>query len=298
MTSRLQEVLLSGSFAITAEVTPPVSAIPSDLMALVEPLAGKVDAINFTDGARARPHMAGLAAAALALKAEIEPVLQLTCRDRNRIALQSDLLGAAALGVRNILVLTGDDPKMGDQPDAKPVFDLDSSTLLATARCLTEGVMPSGKKLNHPPSFFLGAADVPQDPPLDWKPIALRRKVEAGAAFVQTQFCYDTYTIRKWTERLEEDGLIDQVFILIGIGPLSSAKSARWMRDTLHGVRIPDTIIDRLDGATNQAMEGRNIVAEIIHELSTVSGVDGVHLMAPHNPLAIPDLISASHVRR
>src|SRR5579871_6916067 len=222
--------LAAGRFVLTAEVVPPSSSNPDDLIAKALPLRGLADAVNVTDGAGARAHMSALAAAALLIGAGIEPILQLTCRDRNRIALQGELMGAAALGVRNLLLLRGDDPTAGDQPDAKPVFDLDSRALTETARAIRDGRLPTGAEVAGGAPFFIGAADAPIDPPPGWKPDSLTAKVAAGTQFVQTQFCMDTAVVRRYAARLAEAGLSGRVFLLVGVNPLRTAKSAQWMR--------------------------------------------------------------------
>src|SRR5580692_7606828 len=187
--TNLASALAAKRFALTAEIAPPLSCEPDDVIRLARPLRGVADAVNVTDGAGARAHMGASAAAAILAREGIEPIQQFTCRDRNRIALQGDLLAAAALGVRNLLLLRGDDPTAGDQPDAKPVFDLDTVGLLNTAAGMRDrGELPSGRKLASRPAFFLGVADSPIDPPDGWVPHALKAKVEAGAQFVQTQF--------------------------------------------------------------------------------------------------------------
>src|SRR5215813_11558372 len=192
MTGGFKAKLRAGRFVITAEISPPLSADPQHLLEMAMPLAGLADAVNVTDGASARVHMSALAAAGILIRHGVEPILQLTCRDRNRIALQSDLIGAAALGVRNLLILTGDDPRAGDQPDAKPVFDLDSRTLIATAAAMRDrNELPSGRKITGDADFFIGVADSPLDPPADWRPVSLQNKFAAGAQFAQTQFCMD-----------------------------------------------------------------------------------------------------------
>ncbi|MGA9323602.1 MAG: methylenetetrahydrofolate reductase, partial [Xanthobacteraceae bacterium] len=202
------ERLRAGRFVMTAEVAPPVSCDPQDLLRKAVPLRGLADAVNITDGAGARAHMAALAASAILIDAGIEPILQITCRDKNRIALQSELMGAASLGIHNILVLTGDDPKAGDQPDTKPVFDIDSRALIETARRLRdEGKLPTGREVAGKAAFFLGAADMPIDPPAGWEPKGLAAKVAAGAQFVQTQFCMDTALLRRYVGALSEAGL-------------------------------------------------------------------------------------------
>ncbi len=295
MGTTLQDKLKAGRFVITAEVTPPVSADRGELLAKALPLKGLADAVNITDGAGARPHLGAVTAAALLVDSGIEPVLQLTCRDRNRIALQSDLLSAAASGIRNLLVLRGDDPSAGDQPDAKAVFDLDPRQLLETARRLRDtGELPSGRKVSGRTDFFLGSADNPLDPQPGWEPKALAAKVAAGAQFVQTQFCMDAGVVRRYLARLEEAGLAGKLKFLIGIVPLRSAKSARWIKEKLFGAIIPDAIIERMECSPDPAAEGRRICIDIVRELSDVPNVAGVHIMAPGNDAAVPDIIVAA----
>ncbi len=288
----LQEKLDAGRFAITVEVTPPVSASRDELLAKALPLKGLADAVNVTDGAGARPHLGAVTAAAILVEQGIEPVLQLTCRDRNRIALQSDLLSAAACGVRNLLMLRGDDPSAGDQPDAKPVFDLDPRQLLETARRLRDaGELPSGRKITGSAPFYLGSADNPIDPPEGWTPKGLAAKYEAGAQFVQTQFCMDSQVVRRYMARLDEQGLGGKLKFLIGIVPLRSAKSARWIKDKLYGAIIPDATIARMEAAADPAAESRAICVDIIRELADIPQVAGVHIMAPNNDAAVPLVI-------
>jgi methylenetetrahydrofolate reductase (NADPH) len=295
--SRLVRTLLDGEFAVTAEIAPPVAGNADSLRAKGRTLKGLADAVNVTDGASAKVAMSSLAAAAILAADGVEPVLQCTCRDRNRIALQSDLLGAAALGVHNVLVLTGDDPKQGDQPDAKPVFDLKSQDVIRIAAEMRDkGLLPSGREIESPPRLFIGCADVPTDPKPGWKPDGLRQKAEFGAQFVQTQLNWDLGVIKRWIGRLNDDGLTDRLFVLVGLGPLASARSARWMRDNLFGVNVPDAIIDRLEKAKDAKKEGIAICAELMQQLSEVKGVAGVHLMAPVNPSDIPAAIEASAV--
>src|SRR5262249_27495884 len=223
----------------------------------------------------------------------MEPILQLTCRDRNRIALEADLMGAAACGVRNVLCLTGDDPKAGDQPETKAVFDLDSTMLTKIARELRDaGTLPSGRKVSGRAAFFLGAADVPIDPPPGWQPAKLAAKVAAGAEFVQTQFCMDCEIGARSAARLSAHPVTRELAVLIGIAPLRSAKSARWMRQHLFGTIIPDALIERLEAATDPAAEGERIAIELIEQLAAIPGVAGVHVMAPANEAAVPAVIA------
>jgi methylenetetrahydrofolate reductase (NADPH) len=288
----LQDKLRAGRFVLTAEITPPVSADRNDLLVKALPLKGLADAVNVTDGAGARPHLGALTAAAMLVEAGIEPILQLTCRDRNRIALQSDLISAAASGVRNLLMLRGDDPSAGDQPDAKAVFDLDARALLETARRLRdEGELPSGRKIAGVASFFLGAADSPIDPPAGWEPKSLAAKVAGGAQFAQTQFCMDAGVARRYLARLAELGLADKLSIIIGVAPLRSAKSARWMKEKLFGTIIPDAFVERMEQASDPVTEGRRICVEVIAELSEIPHVAGCHIMAPNNDAAVADVI-------
>jgi len=291
----LQDKLRAGRFVITAEVTPPVSTERGALLAKAMPLKDLADAVNITDGAGARPHLGAVTAAAMLVENGIEPVLQLTCRDRNRIALQSDLISAAATGVRNLLILRGDDPSAGDQPDAKPVFDLDARRLLETARTLRDaGELPSGRKVSGTASFFLGAADNPVDPPPGWVPEGLEAKLAAGAQFIQTQFCMDAGVVRRYMARLSERGIAGKLFVLIGIVPLRSAKSARWIRDKLYGAVIPDAIVDRMERASDPAAEGRRICLDMVAALADIPHVAGCHVMAPGNDAAVRDIIAAA----
>jgi len=291
--ANLQEKIRGGRFVITAEIVPPLSAAPAKLVAEAELLKGKVDAINLTDAAAGKTSMSSFAAAAILVANGHEPILQVTCRDRNRIALAGDLIGAAAQGIRNLLILKGDDPKGGDQPDAKPVFDLESSQLLALARDLRDkGTLPSGRKVEPPPAFFIGGADVPRRPDANWKPGPLLAKIEAGADFVQTQFCFDLDVARAYIGRLRDEGITDRLAVIIGVGPIRSAKSARWMNENLFGVHVPEPTIQRLEGAKDQAAEGRAICAELIAGLREIRGVAGAHVMAPaQGPDAIAQVL-------
>ena len=280
--SNLQRRLAGGQFVVTAEVIPPLSADPDQLLARAMPLRNLVDAVNVTDGAGARVTLSSFAAAAILAKAGIQPVLQITCRDRNRIALAAELIGAAAQGVRNILVLHGDEPKVGDEPEAKPVYDLDSKAVMTMARRMRDqGTLPSGRPIIPPPDLFIGGADTPIDPPRGWHPDGLLAKAAAGADFIQTQFCFDLGVARRYAARLVEAGVTEQLHLLIGVGPIASARSAQWMRDNLHGVTVPDGIIARLEGAADPASEGRRICMELVEGLRETPGISGVHLMAP-----------------
>ena len=291
--SSLRQKLEAGTFVLTAEITPPLSANPSDLLERGMPLKGLADAVNVTDGASARAHLEATVAAYLLLVNGIEPVLQLTCRDRNRIALQSQLVGAAALGIVNVLALTGDNPKAGDQPDAKPVFDLDSSGLIATAASIRDKhQLPHGRAVEGSPDYFIGAADSPLDPLEGWVPTSLQKKLKAGAQFTQTQFCMDTAILRRYLACLAAHGTLEHLFVLVGVAPLASAKSARWIRDNLPGSIIPDWIVERLENAADPKSEGEAICVALLQEMKEIPGVSGAHIMAPLNEAAIPRVIA------
>ncbi|HYT48206.1 MAG TPA: methylenetetrahydrofolate reductase [Burkholderiales bacterium] len=295
--SELQAKLRAGEFVVTAEITPPVSTDPAEFLRRALPLKGLATAVNVTDGAGAKVHLSSLAAAHFLVQSGIEPIFQMTCRDRNRLALQGDILGAVSLGIHNILALAGDDPKAGDQPEAKAVYDLDSKGLLAMAHAMrSQNKLPSGTKIDGGLHLVLGAADVPIDPPPGWEPNSLRAKAAAGADFVQTQFCMDMGVVRRYAARLLEAGI--KLPILIGVAPIPSARSARWMREKLFGTLIPDPIIERLEKAREPKSEGRKICVEILRELATIPGVAGAHVMAPMNFAEIPLAIEESGVLR
>jgi methylenetetrahydrofolate reductase (NADPH) len=290
--SSLRDRLNSKTFVLTAEVTPPLSCNPDDLMERAGPLKDLADAVNVTDGAGARAHLESTVAALILKQNGIEPILQLTGRDRNRIALQSQLVGAAALGIENILALRGDDPRQGDQPDAKPVFDLDSAGIVATAVSIRDKhQLPHGRAVAGDAHFFVGTADAPIDPPEDWAPTSLQKKIDAGAQFAQTQFCMDTEVLRRYVARLQQHGILGRFHILVGVAPLASAKSARWIRDSLKGSIIPDWIVERMDKASDAKAEGEAICVDLLKEMQEIDGISGAHIMAPLNEAAIPRVI-------
>src|SRR5229473_3313113 len=241
---RFERVLRAGGFAITTELAPPDSADPEDVYKRARVFDGYVDAINATDGSGANCHMSSLAVCALLTRVGYAPIMQISCRDKNRIAIQGDILGGAAMGVCNILCLTGDGVQAGDHPQAKPVFDLDCVSLLDIARTLRDDHhFQSGRKISYAPRVFLGAAENPSGPPYAWRPQRLAKKVAAGAQFIQTQYCFDLPLLRRFMEEVEALGLFGQVFILAGVGPLRSAKTAEWMRRNVPGMHVPDAVI-------------------------------------------------------
>jgi methylenetetrahydrofolate reductase (NADPH) len=291
--SELARKLAAGDFVLTAELTPPVSGAAEDLIDAAAPFKNHIDALNVTDGPRGLVHMSSLASAAILAANDIEPILQMTCRDRNRIAMQADLLGASALGIRNILALRGDDPPADQTPPAKAVFDVDPRELMQMAgRMETDLLCGEDRAVKTAPILFMGAADTPIDPPDDWQAEGLLAKADAGASFVQTQLCFDIDIIRRYAARLNELGLIKRLHILIGLGPLASARSAIWMRDNLWGVLMPDHIIERIEQADDAKSEGISICVELIEQMKDIDGIAGAHLMAPVNPSSIMDVIS------
>ena len=290
--SSIREHLQQGQFVVTSEIVPPIAGGPDELLAVAAPFKDRVLGLNVTDGPGASVHMSSVAASGILAQNGFNPIMQLTCRDRNRIALQAELLGASALGVQDVLFLTGDDPSAGDQPDAKPVFDAKSHDLLGWAtQMTTQSMLPSGRSIESPPNFFCGAADVPTVPSKGWVPEELLRKADAGADFIQTQLCYDIDIVKPYISALRDHGLTERLHILIGTGPLASAKSARWMNKNLFGVSVPEALIERLENADNPKEEGRKHCLSLVDELKDLPGVDGVHLMAPGNIAALPRLL-------
>ena len=295
--SRLERVLRSGRFAVTAELNPPDSADPEDVYRAALALSQVCDGINAVDASGANCHMSSVAICALLTRAGYEPVYQVACRDRNRIAIQGDLLGAAAMGVKNVLCITGDDVTNGDQPEAKRVFDLDSIQLLQTARAMRDqGVFLSGRKLTTPPRLFLGAAANPFAPPYDWRPERLAKKIAAGADFIQTQYCFDVDRLGAYMQRVRDLGLHEKAFILVGVGPLRSDKAAEFMRRKVPGVVIPDEIVTRLRQTpkARQREVGKQICIEIIQQAREIEGVAGIHLMAYRQEELVAEIVQAA----
>jgi methylenetetrahydrofolate reductase (NADPH) len=297
--SRLERVLRAGRFAVTAELNAPDSADAEDVYRNALVLAEVCDAINATDGSGANCHMSSMGCCALLTRAGYEPVLQISCRDRNRIAIQGDLLGAAAMGVQNVLCLTGDDVTAGDQPEARRVFDFDSIQLLQTARMMRDrGVFLSGRKLTTPPNFFLGAAANPFAPPREFRHLRLAKKLEAGADFIQTQYCFDVPVLVEYMRRVRDLGLHEKVFILVGVGPLRSEKAAEFMRSKVPGVHIPDAVVDRLAKTpkARKREEGMQICIEIIQQVREIQGVHGVHVMAYRQEETVAEIIERAGI--
>ncbi|HXV37897.1 MAG TPA: methylenetetrahydrofolate reductase [Myxococcota bacterium] len=294
---RLEKVLRAGLFAVTAELNPPDSADPHDVFDAALVLSQVCDAINATDASGAHCHMSSVAICALLTHAGYSPVMQVSCRDRNRIAIQGDVLGAAAMGVHSVLCLTGDDVTAGDQPGAKRVFDLDSLHLLRAIRTMRdEGLYMSGRKITVPPRLFLGAASNPFAPPLEWRPYRMAKKIEAGADFFQSQYCFDVPRLEAFMQRVRDLGLHEKAYFLVGVGPLRSERAAEFMRDNVPGVHIPDAVIERLRKAPKERKreEGKRICVEIIQQVREIEGVHGVHLMAYRQEELVAEIVEES----
>jgi methylenetetrahydrofolate reductase (NADPH) len=302
-TVSFRQVLEAGKFAVTAEIGPPRGADTAPVARKAAVLRGWVDAVNITDNQGATVKLSSLAGSIAAHRAGLEPIMQLTCRDRNRIALQSELLSAAALGVPNVLIMTGDHPRNGDHPDATAVFDLDSTKLLAVATAMRDqGTLMSGKDLKPPPSWLLGAVE---NPPGRTGSLAeadaaaakaagrLAGKIEAGAQFVQTQFVFDVAAFAAWMTRVRDLGLHERCYILAGVGPVRSQRALEHLA-TIPGVVIPEDVTERLTGLAPDRLraEGEKLCSEIIAQLADVPGVAGVHVMAIGAEHAIPGIVA------
>ena len=294
---RFERVLRAGQFAVTAEIAPPDSADPNEVYARAEDFNGYVDAINATDGSGANCHMSSMGICALLTRMGYSMILQMSCRDRNRISMQGDVLGAAAMGVANILCLSGDGVQSGDHPEAKPVFDMDSISALSMVRHMRDNsAFLSGRSLSSPPRLFMGGASNPFAPPLDFRPQRLAKKVAAGAQFVQTQYCFDIERLKLFMAKTRDMGLHEKVFILPGVGPMASAKSADWIRKNVAGVHIPDSVIKRLAGAKDQKQEGVDLCIDLMQQIQEIEGVSGIHLMAYRQEHRIGEIVTKSKV--
>lgn len=301
-TRRLEEAFASGRPVLTCEIAAGDSPDPAGLLKRAEMVRDHVDAVNVPDNTAGVAHMSGVAAAAILASAGVEPILHVTCRDVNRIGLQSLLVGAAALRVRNILCLTGDHMAHGDQPQAKPVFDLDSLQLLRLAGTVASGHYLSGRPIAPPPDLFPGTSENPFAPPFDFRPLRLRKKIEAGARFVQTQIVYNLPRFREFMTRVCDLGLHEKAPILAGVAPLRSARAARHMRDRIPGMDVPEDLVRRMDGAGpdrhRAEEEGIRICLEILEEARTIPGLGGFHLMPIHWEEAVPEIVSRAGLHR
>lgn len=281
--SHLEALLRAGEFVVTSELQTTDGADPGEVHALAEGLAGRVDAVNCTDNAAAHPHLGVIAAGHLVADRGVEPIVQLACRDRNRIALQADLLAAAALGAPNVVVMTGDDVAAGDHPETKPIYDLDSLHLLRIARIMRdEGTYLNGRPLSTPPSFFLGAVENPFAPPFEYRPIRLEKKIEAGAEFFQSQIVFNLPRMREFLAECGDLGLLERTFLLASVYVPRSARALRYMGERVPGIDVPEEVVARMDGVPpdRQPEEGVALAIETIASLRELPGIAGVHLIS------------------
>jgi methylenetetrahydrofolate reductase (NADPH) len=277
--SRLERLLHEGVFCVTAEVVPPRSADAAAVTEQARGLVGYADAVNVTDNPTAAAHMSPVAGADLVAAAGLEPVMQLTTRDRNRLGLTSELLGGWALGARNVLCLTGDPPQVGDHPDAKSVYDLSVMELIRLADGLRrDGRLVSGDRIDAPPRYLIGVADVPLTPGYTFD--RLEEKADAGADFVQTQIVFDTEAFDAWAEKARARGIFERMFVLAGVAVVRAAKSARYINKHLPGVTVPDRVLERLEEAGPDAeAEGVRLTVEVVARLKAIQGIAGIHVM-------------------
>jgi methylenetetrahydrofolate reductase (NADPH) len=299
--SKLRKRLESDGFAVTAEIGPPRGADLAAVRHRAEILRGWVDAVNITDNQGSHVRLSSLAGSLASLDAGVEPVMQMTCRDRNRIALQSDLLSASALGIPNVLLMTGDHPKLGDHAEAKPVFDLDSVQLTWTARTLRDQrKLMSGREVDPAPDWFIGAVENPFAPPEGFRAQRLGKKVAAGAEFVQTQFVFDVPAFAAWMDQVCDLGLHERCYILAGVGPIRTLRALDHMRNNVPGLHIPDQIDRRLRGVPADAVadEGMRLAAEIVQMVREIPGVAGVHVMAFGYERGVPEILDQAGVGR
>lgn len=290
--SNLEKLLKRGEFVVTSELGPPRGASREAIEKKAEILKGSADAFNITDCQTAMVRLSSIASGVILINMGMEPVVQMTCRDRNRIAIQSDILGAAALGMKNLLCLTGDHQCFGDHPDAKGVFDIDSIQLLDIVRQMRdEKRFQSGEELKVEPRLFLGAAANPFADPFKFRAIRLAKKIAAGADFIQTQIIYNIKKFEEWMSIVRDMGLHKKVFILAGVTPIKSLGMAKYMKKNVPGMDVPDEIIKRLEGAEKKKVEGINICLDIIERLRKIEGVAGIHIMAIEWEEIVPEIV-------
>ena len=307
--SNLEKILEAGHFAATGELGPPQSADAEIIAHKAQFLKGYVDAVNITDNQTAVVRLSSIAAGALVIQQGLEPIIQMTCRDRNRIAMQSDILGAYALGMRNLLCLTGDHQCFGNHPTSKNVFDLDSLQLVQMIAGLRDErrFLCGDEVKGQEPRFFVGAAANPFADPFDFRPYRLAKKVAAGADFIQTQLIYNVPRFAEYMERVRKMGLHEKTYILAGVGPIKTAGAARYMRDKVPGMDVPDEVVDRMRAAAKGIpkeekkarraaweKEGIRICVEIIQQLREIEGVAGVHIMAIEWEEAVSEIVQAA----
>jgi methylenetetrahydrofolate reductase (NADPH) len=297
--SNLEKVLKAGHFAFTAELDPPRGTSADEVRAKASNLKGKVDAVNITDNQTSVVRMSSWAASLILIQDGLEPNFQMVCRDRNRLAMQADILGAYAHGIKNILCLSGDHQQLGDHPTAKGVFDIDSMQLIHMVKCMRdEGKFMSGGDIEEPPRIFIGAAANPFAEPFNWRVYRLAKKVKVGVDFIQTQCVYNMDKFRKWIQQANDMGLTEKVYILAGVTPIKSIDMARYMKTKVPGMDVPDGIIKRLQGAGKGkvADEGIKMACEQIEEFKEMEGVAGVHLRTVEWGHKVPEIAEKAKV--
>jgi methylenetetrahydrofolate reductase (NADPH) len=297
--SNLEKILKAGEFAFTGELGPPRGTDTAEVREKAAFLKGNVDSVNITDNQTAVVRMSSWAASLVVMQEGLEPNYQMVCRDRNRLAMQADILGGAAMGIRNMLCLSGDHQQFGDHPDAKGVFDIDSTQLIAMVRQMRdEGQFLSGGEIEQPPKMFIGAASNPFAEPYEWRVNRLAKKIEAGADFIQTQCIYNMERFREFIRMANEEGLTEKIYILAGVTPMKSVGMARYMKSKVPGMDVPDEIIDRLKGVEKDkvADEGIKIACEQIEEFKEMKGVHGVHMMAIEWEHKVPEIAERAKV--
>ena len=297
--SNLEKILKAGHFAFTGEVGPPRGANAEAVKEKAGHLKGKVDMVNITDNQTAMVRMSSWAASLILMQEGLEPNYQMVCRDRNRLAMQSDILGACAHGIRNILCLSGDHQQFGDHPQAKGVFDIDSMQLINMVKKMRdEGKFLGGAEIDTPPKLFIGAAANPFAEPFEWRVYRLAKKIKAGADFIQTQCIYNMVKMREWIRRANDMGLTENVYILAGVTPMKSLGMARYMKKNVPGMDVPDEVINRLKGVDKkkQSDEGIKMACEQIEEFKEMQGVAGVHLMAIEWEHKVPEIAERANM--
>lgn len=294
MSSNLAKVIAAGHFPVCVEVSPPVGPNVEAIQREIKTLKGYGDAYNVTDNQSAMVHVSSLAVGIMLKQAGMEPVVQFTCRDRNRLGIQGDMMGAYVFGINTILCLSGDHPIWGDHPQAKPVYDMDSINLIRMARMMRDNqVFENGKPIPRiAPDFFIGAVENPFAPPYEYRPYRLAKKIVAGAQFIQTQLIFNVERFREFMKRVVDLGLHEKVVILAGVGPVRSLRAAEYMKNEVAGMDVPDWVIKRLEGKSKEDQQkvGLDICCEIANQVREIEGVRGLHIMAVSWPAAVPQV--------
>ncbi|MBI5305730.1 MAG: methylenetetrahydrofolate reductase [Chloroflexi bacterium] len=291
--SNLEKILRAGKFAVTSELGPPKNADAAIVHKKAKLLRDVSDGANITDNQTAIVRMSSIGAAVMTIQDGFEPIIQMTCRDRNRIAMQSDLLGAYALGVRNVLCLSGDHMRWGNHPEAKKVYDLDSINLIAMVRGMDAGKFQNGEDIKPAPRFFVGGVENPFAPPYEFRPFRLKKKADAGAQFIQTQMIFNVDRFKEFMAKVVDLGLHERMYILAGVGPLKSPGMARYMRDSVAGMEVSPQWVERMEKTPKEKWkdEGINVCVEIIQQMREIPGIAGVHIMSIEWEEAVPLIV-------